>query len=185
MKLINITPQKDKASLIYHKPDTALLRNNDAFYLPEFSEHLSARLALVIRIKKMGKKITERFAHRYYDEISVGINIEASDLIEHCKALQLPWDEGVAFDYSAPIGAFVPKCDYLALILQLDGEPIQQFTSDDINIDQLITEVSHKFTLKIGDLIYLTLPLEGLKLEIDQNITCTLNGQDLLLCSVK
>ena len=185
MKLISITPQKDNASLIYHKPDTALLRNNDAFYLPEFSEHLSARLALVIKIKKMGKKVAERFAHRYYDEITVGINTEAIDLIEHCKTSQLPWDEGVAFDYSAPIGKFISKSDHLELVLQLNGQSIQQFTSDDINIDQLISEVSHKFTLKIGDLIYITLPIKGLKLEIGQNLSTNLNSQNILLCSIK
>lgn len=185
MKIISITPQGNDAPLIYHKPDTALVRNNDAFYLPEFANHFSAHLALVIRIKKMGKKVAERFAHRYYDEIAVGINIEALDLIEQKKASQLPWDEGVAFDYSAPISSFTPKSDKLDITLQLNGENIQQLSSDDIIIDQLIAEVTNKFTLKIGDLIYITLPKEGLKLDIGQQLSTNLNGENMLLCSIK
>lgn len=185
MKLICITPQEGKHSLIYLKPDTALLRNNEAFYLPDFSEQLTGRLALVIKIKKMGKKVAERFSHRYYDEITVGLNIEALDIIERNKKEQLPWDEAVSFDYSAPIGPFIPKSTPFSLTLQCNRVQIQEINTSMINIDQLIAEASSKFTLKIGDFIYITLPTEGQKLEIGQELTASLNGEELLKCSIK
>lgn len=185
MKIISITPKEDNASLIYLKPDTSLLRNNDAFYLPEFSEHISGRLALVIRMKKMGKKIAERFAHRYYEEVTVGLNIEALDIIKHNKKEQLPWDVAVSFDYSAPIAPFVPKSDTLNLTLLCDEQQTQKINTSMINIDQLIAEASAKFTLKIGDLIYITLANTEQKLEIGQCLTASLNNKDLLKCSIK
>jgi len=185
MKLICITPQEDKSSLIYLKPDTALLRNNDALYLPEFSEQLYGRLALVIKMKKMGKKIAERFAHRYYEEVSVGLNIEALDIIARNKEEQLPWDEAVSFDYSAPIGQFIDKKEEVNITLSCDNETIEHWDSSSINIDKMIAEASQKFTLKIGDFIYITLPNQGLKLEIGQELSAQLNEDELLRFSIK
>jgi acylpyruvate hydrolase len=185
MKIICITPQENKPSLIYLKPDTALLRNNDAFYMPDFSEDITARLALVIKVKKMGKKIAERFAHRYYEEVSTGINLEARDLIEHNKAHGLPWDEAVAFDYSAPIGRFISPEEELSLSLECSNEKSQTLPINSTLIKQRIVEVSQKFTLKIGDYIYITLPTQGFKLEIGQELTGNLNGENLLKCTIK
>lgn len=185
MKIICITPQEDKASLIYLKPDTALLRNNDAFYLPDFSDKFSGRIALVVRMKKMGKKIAERFAHRYYDEITVGLSIEATSTIEHCKKEQLPWDEAVSFDYSSPIAPFTKKSDTISLSLLCDQKQCQELDNSIININQLIAEVSSKFTIKIGDLIYITLHNEGHILEIGQEFSAKINGETLLKCSIK
>lgn len=185
MKLICITPQESGASLIYQKPDTALLRNNNAFYLPEFSEHLSARLAYVIKIKKMGKKIAERFAHRYYEEVSVGLNIEALDVLERNKQEQLPWDNAVGFDYSSPIAPFVPKSDTFTLELTAKNQTIQSLNQEDFSVDRVIAEASHTFTLKIGDFIYITLPIEGVKLEIGQYYKVALNEASLLECEIK
>ena len=185
MKLICITPYEHKASLVYLKPDTALLRNNDAFYLPDFSEHMVARLALIIKVKKMGKKIAERFSHRYYDEISIGLNIEAQDIIKKNIEEQLPWDEAVAFDHSAPISPFANKSDATTLTLDCNQKEIQYLDNTLINIDKLIAEASRKFTLKIGDLIYITLPTAGLKLELGQELKASLNGEPRLRCTIK
>ncbi len=185
MKLISITPQEEQPSIIYIKPDTALLRNGDDFYLPEFSEKIEARLALIIKIKKVGKHISEKFSHRYYDDVSIGLNLEASDVLEMNMNAKLPWGNAVAFDYSAPIGQFIKKPESYLLSLNLNDEI---FSSCEINkelIDKCIADTSQHFTLKIGDFIYITLPKNKLQLSIGQKINASLNETNLFKCLIK
>lgn len=184
MKLINAIQHPDY-TLIYHKPDNCLVRNNEAFYLPEFADVFIARMAYVIRIKKIGKQIHPRFSYRYYDEVSVGLNIESKDKLAHLRCNGLPWDEATCFDYSAPLGTFSKKTKESQVQLYVDNELSNELSIDQLNIDQIIADISHRYTLKIGDLVYISLAREDFKLNIGQNISLHLNNKELLQCSIK
>ena len=151
--------------VVFLKPDSALLRNNDAFYLPDFAKSFHHEVELVFKINRLGKNIEERFAHRYYEEVSLGIDFTARDLQDELRGKGLPWEKCKAFDGSAVISNFVSITKYpdvrnLKFKLLVNGEVRQTGNSQDIifNIDQIIAHVSKYFTLKIGDLIYTGTP---------------------------
>ncbi len=184
MKIVNITPRKANSSLIYLKPDTTLLRNNEAFYSPEFSHFITARPALVVKLKKPGKKVAQRFAPRYYEMISAGLSLEASDVLEENCRLHLPWDRAVSFDNSAPLGDFLRATNTFKLTWQKDEKRIRSFTQDDFDIAQSIAEVTAVFTLKIGDLLYICPDEERVQVEAGQVFHLDINGVDLLRCKI-
>lgn len=150
--------------VIFQKPDTALLRENAPFFIPEFTQDVHFEVELVVKIKKMGKFIPVQFAHTYYDEISLGIDFTARDLQSKLKAKGLPWEKSKGFDHSAVIGKFLPKTDFdltnLNFRLEKNGEVVQQGNSQQMinSIDQIISHVSEYFTLKVGDYIYTGTP---------------------------
>lgn len=152
--------------VIFMKPDSALLRNNDPFYIPEFSRELHYECELVVRIKRLGSHIDTRFANRYYDEIGLGIDFTARDLQNKLKEKGLPWEKSKAFDRSAVISAeFLPKTclpDMNAIKFELKKNGVTVQLGDSAMmlypIDELISHVSKYFTLKIGDLIYTGTP---------------------------
>ncbi|PWD98199.1 fumarylacetoacetate hydrolase family protein [Marinilabilia rubra] len=151
--------------VIFSKPDTALLRNNDPFFIPDFAESFHYEVEIVVRINRLGKNIEEQFAHRYYDEIGLGIDFTARDLQDKLKQKGLPWEKCKAFDHSAVISNFVRKEEYqdlnnLKFHLDINGETRQKGNTHDMifNIDQIISHVSKYFTLKIGDFIYTGTP---------------------------
>jgi 2-keto-4-pentenoate hydratase/2-oxohepta-3-ene-1,7-dioic acid hydratase in catechol pathway len=148
----------------YHfmKPDSALQKNNKPFFIPDFTQSVSVSLHPVIHISKLGKNIAERFAYRYYDSITTGLDITASDLLQKCKENALPWEVSCAFDASAIIGNFLSvekfqSIETLHLKLNCDGNTVQQDTLScfQMNIDQIIADISRYYTLKTGDLIYM------------------------------
>ncbi len=146
----------------YMKPDSALQKNNKPFFIPDFTQSISVSLHPVIRISKLGKNIAERFAYRYYDGITAGLEITASDLLQKCKENSLPWEVSCGFDGSAVIGDFLPTDKFqslstLHLQLNCDNSPIQQdiLSYYQLNIDQIIAKVSRYYTMKTGDLIYM------------------------------
>lgn len=104
--------EKPESPVVFIKPDTALLRNNDAFYYPEFSKDIHYEVEIVLKINREGKYIDESFAHKYFDEVGIGIDFTARDLQNQCKAKGLPWEIAKAFNHSAPISNFVSKTDY-------------------------------------------------------------------------
>jgi 2-keto-4-pentenoate hydratase/2-oxohepta-3-ene-1,7-dioic acid hydratase in catechol pathway len=147
------------------KPDSALLRNNDPFFLPDFAQSFHHEVEIVVRINRLGKNIEERFATRYYDEIALGIDFTARDLQEKLRGKGLPWEKAKAFDQSAVLSPFVSKEQYtdlnnLNFHLDINGETRQQGNTRNMifSIDQIIAHVSKYFTLKIGDLIYTGTP---------------------------
>ncbi|WP_462319162.1 fumarylacetoacetate hydrolase family protein [Marinilabilia sp.] len=151
--------------VIFSKPDTALLRNNDPFFIPDFAESFHHEVEIVVRINRLGKNIEEQFANRYYDEIGLGIDFTARDLQDKLKSKGLPWEKCKAFDSSAVISNFVSKEKFqdlnnLNFHLDINGEIRQKGNTRDMifNIDQLISHVSKYFTLKIGDFIYTGTP---------------------------
>ena len=116
--------------VFFMKPDTALLKDSEPFYYPDFTKDLHHEIEIVIKINKVGKHIDEQFAHKYYDEIGLGIDFTARDLQAQCKAKGLPWEKAKAFDASAPIGKFVSKAslgnlDDISFELKINGESRQ------------------------------------------------------------
>ncbi|SFD86782.1 fumarylacetoacetate hydrolase family protein [Thermophagus xiamenensis] len=151
--------------VVFLKPDSALLRNNDPFFLPDFAKSFHHEVEIVVRINRVGKCIEERFAHRYYDEIGLGIDFTARDLQDDLRKKGLPWEKSKAFDNSAVISKFVkketlPDINHLNFRLEVNDEVRQKGNTSDMlfSIDQIIAHVSKYFMLKIGDLIYTGTP---------------------------
>lgn len=151
--------------IIFMKPDTALLRENKPFYLPDFAKFFHYEVELVIKISKMGKNIEPKFANRYYEEIGLGVDFTARDLQYELREKGLPWELAKGFDNSAVISDFLPKTDFenlenINFSLLLNNEVKQQGCSSDMisSIDEIVSYVSKFFTLKIGDLIYTGTP---------------------------
>lgn len=152
--------------VLFMKPDTALLRNNDPFYIPDWSKDVHHEIELIVRIKRLGKNIAKEFAHRYYDEIGIGIDFTARDVQNSLKDKGLPWEKAKAFDHSAVIcPEFVPVSELsdrnaIHFSLEKNGETVQNGDSSLMifPIDDLIAHISKYFTLKIGDLIYTGTP---------------------------
>jgi 2-keto-4-pentenoate hydratase/2-oxohepta-3-ene-1,7-dioic acid hydratase in catechol pathway len=152
--------------VLFMKPDSALLRNNDPFYIPDWSNDMHHEIELIVRICKVGKSIEKRFAHRYYKEIGIGIDFTARDLQNALKDKGLPWEKSKAFDHSAVIctefvsvGSF-PDRNSIHFRLEKNGQIVQEGDSALMifSIDDIISHVSKYFTLKIGDLIYTGTP---------------------------
>ncbi len=151
--------------VVFMKPDSAILPKGNAFFIPEFSENVQHEIELVVRIDRLGKHIEERFAHRYYSEITLGIDFTARDLQQKLKDKGLPWEKAKAFDGSAFIGPWLNKekissLENLQFSLKKNGEIVQKGNTADMlfSVDRLIAELSKYFTLKIGDIIYTGTP---------------------------
>ena len=151
--------------VFFMKPDTALLKDGEPFYYPEFTKDLHHEIEIVIKINKVGKHIEEQFAHKYYDEIGLGIDFTARDLQAQCKAKGLPWEKAKAFDASAPLGKFVSKSQLgnlsdISFELKINGESRQVGNTKDLlfSFDKVIAYISKFVTLKVGDLIYTGTP---------------------------
>jgi 2-keto-4-pentenoate hydratase/2-oxohepta-3-ene-1,7-dioic acid hydratase in catechol pathway len=151
--------------VVFLKPASALLRNNDPFYIPDFAQSFHYEVEIVVRINRLGKHIEERFAHRYYDEVGLGIDFTARDLQDELRAKGLPWEKCKAFDSSAAISQFVNKNNYpslqnLQFRLEVNSEVRQNGNSSNMifSIDRIIEHVSRYFTLKTGDYIFTGTP---------------------------
>ncbi|GET21117.1 fumarylacetoacetate hydrolase family protein [Prolixibacter denitrificans] len=150
----------------FMKPDSALLLRNRPFYIPDFSNEIHHEVELVVKIGRLGKNIQEKFAHRYYDEIGLGVDFTARDIQRECKAKGLPWEKAKGFDSSAVLSnEFIAKSELgdvnnIAFSMKKNGEVVQDGNSSDMlfNIDKIIAYVSQFMTLKMGDLIYTGTP---------------------------
>lgn len=176
--------------VFFMKPDTALLKEVD-FYLPDFTKDLHHEIELVVKISKAGKHIEEQFAHKYYEEIGLGIDFTARDIQQQCKEKGLPWEKAKAFDNSAPIGKFVNKSELdlnnINFTLSLNGVTKQTANSSDLifSFDKVISYVSRFITLKTGDLIYTGTP-EGVgAVKIGDTLEGALNGVTFLNLNIK
>lgn len=151
---------------IFMKSDSSLLKDGKPFFIPDFSSEIHYETELVVKIDRLGKNIAERFAHRYYSEVTVGIDFTARDLQRRLREQGLPWEISKAFDNSAVIGTFIPleeagNVNQLSFHLDMNGKTVQQGNTADMlfSVDQIIANVSRFFTLKIGDLIYTGTPV--------------------------
>lgn len=151
--------------VIFCKPDSSILKNKSAFFIPSFSKDVHHEIELVVKISRLGKKIAPKFAHRYYEEIGLGIDFTARDLQAKLKSKGLPWTLAKGFDGSAPLGDFIskdllPAVDNINFRMEKNGTIVQQGNSGLMlfGIDQLIAHLSQYFTLKTGDLIFTGTP---------------------------
>ena len=151
--------------VVFMKPDSAVLLKQHPFVIPEFSNDIHHEIEIIVKINKVGKYIEPQFAHKYYDEISVGIDFTARDLQQKLKDKGLPWEKAKAFDGSAVIGDFLPKNSFSSLVnikfeLTNNGVSAQKGDSSLMlwKIDEIISYVSQFFTLKIGDIIFTGTP---------------------------
>lgn len=160
-----VSTEKPERPVIFMKPDTAVLREGEPFYLPDFSNEMHYETEVVVRISKMGKNIARKFANRYYDAIGIGIDFTARDLQRQFKQAGDPWDLCKGFDNSTPLSRFIPKeelpdFDKLKFHLLLNGKQVQTGATADMffSIDEIIEYVSKFVTLKVGDVIFTGTP---------------------------
>lgn len=177
--------------IIFLMPDTALLKNNEAFYYPSFTKDIHHEIELVVKISKEGKNIQEKFAHKYYDEIGLGIDFTARDLQQQAKEEGLPWTLAKGFNGSAPVSEFVSKTDFddinnISFTLIINGELRQSGTTADMvfSIDYLIAYVSQFITLKKGDLIYTGTPKGVGSIVVGDKLEGFLENKPMLTCEI-
>lgn len=181
-----------ESPVIFLKPDTAVLKGNKPFYIPDFSSDIHYELEVVLKIAKEGKHISEKFAHKYYEELGLGIDFTARDIQTVHKAKGLPWELAKAFDHSAAISNFIPKTELedlynLPFELKINGDSRQNGNTRDIlfSFEKIIAFVSRYITLKKGDLIFTGTP-EGVgQVKQGDRLEAWLQGQQLLGFDIK
>ncbi|TVR72607.1 MAG: FAA hydrolase family protein [Marinilabiliales bacterium] len=188
-ELNNPVPEKP---VFFLKPDTSLVLNNRPFFYPDFSSNIHHEVEIVIRINRLGRNIDQRFAHRYYDEITAGIDFTARDLQDRCKEKGLPWEISKAFDNSAPLGRFVKKSETgdpgnIPIRLDINGKTVQEGSSSQMifSFDHIISYISQFITLKIGDLIFTGTPAGVGPVSVGDRLQAWLNDEMLLDFYVK
>jgi 2-keto-4-pentenoate hydratase/2-oxohepta-3-ene-1,7-dioic acid hydratase in catechol pathway len=188
-ELENERPQEP---VIFLKPDTSLLLKNQPFFIPAFSEDVHYEVEVLVRINRIGKHIQEKFSHKYYDEIGLGIDFTARDLQAKLKAKGLPWEKAKAFDGAAVVGAWVskselPNVDDLNFQMKKNNEIVQSGTTSLMlwKIDEIISYVSQFFTLKIGDIIFTGTPAGVGKVSENDILEGSLEGRKMFSIKVK
>ena len=178
--------------VIFTKPDTALVRNNQPFYFPDFSNDIHYEVELVLQLCKMGKNINEKFAHTYYDAIGLGIDFTARDLQTKAKDKGLPWALAKGFDGSAPVSEFLPLSDFqdinnINFSLNVDGQVKQQGNSSLMlfSFNQIISYISKFITLRSGDLIFTGTPKGVGPIKIGNKLAGYIEDQKLLNVEIK
>lgn len=173
--------------IIFMKSDSSLLKDGKPFFIPDFSSDIHYETELVVKIDRLGKNIAERFAHRYYNEVTVGIDFTARDLQNRLRAEGLPWEISKAFDNSAVIGSFIPveeagEIQSIPFHLDINDQKVQEGNTADMlfTVDQIIAYVSRFFTLKIGDLIFTGTPAGVGPVKIGDHLQGYLGDRKLL-----
>ena len=180
--------QENKEPVIFMKPDSAILKDGKPFFLPDFSNEVHYETEVVVRICRLGKHIAPRFAHRYYDAVTVGIDFTARDLQRRFREAGNPWELCKGFDNSAAIGTFVPlgqvggDVQRLVFHLDIDGQTVQRGCTADMlfRVDDIIAYVSRFMTLKIGDLLFTGTPVGVGPVSIGQHLQGYLGDEKLL-----
>lgn len=188
-ELHNMRPSEP---VIFLKPDSSILPKKIPFFIPDFSSDIHYEVELLVKINKVGKHIDKKFAHKYYEEIGLGIDFTARDLQQQLKEKGLPWERAKAFDGSAVIGKWVSKktiqdIDNVNFSLQVNDKVVQHGNTSHMlwKVDEIIEYVSKYFTLKIGDIIFTGTP-EGVgKVFVNDTLTGFLEKEKLFSINVK
>lgn len=185
--------EKPTDPVVFLKPDTALLLKKQAFFIPPWTDDVHHEVEVVIKINRVGKYIDQKFAHKYYEEIGLGIDFTARDVQQQLKEKGLPWEKAKAFDGAAVISeqfinkSELPEMDQIDFqlfkngVLQQDGNTSHMLWK----IDEIIAYVSQFFTLKIGDLIYTGTPAGVSRVQENDLLTGVLHGKQLFEVRVK
>ena len=179
--------------VVFTKADSSLLSGGKPFFIPSYTQRCEYETELCVRISHLGRSIPERFAHRYYNEVTVGIDFTARDLQEKLRAKGLPWDLCKGFDGSAVIGEWVPVSRYAQGVQNLNfhlcrnGEQVQTGCTADMmfGVDRLVSFISQYFTLKTGDIIFTGTPVGVGPVSIDDHLEGYLEGEKVLDFNVK
>jgi len=176
-----------KEPLFFMMPDSAILKNNQPFFYPDFSNEIHFEVEIVVRLNRLGKNIAPEFAYRYYNEIGIGIDFTARDLQKKCKEKGLPWEIAKSFDGAAPVSNFIlleklGDINNINFRLDLNGKTVQQGNTKEMifSTDQLIAYVSKFITIKIGDLLFTGTPAGVGPVKIGDRLTAYIEGEKLL-----
>lgn len=176
-----------KEPVIFMKPDSALLKDGKPFFIPDFSKEVHYETELVVRINRLGKNIAQRFASRYYDAVTVGIDFTARDLQRELRSAGNPWEISKGFDNSAAIGNFIPVEKFadiqnIGFHLDINGKTVQQGNTKDMlfRVDRIIEYISQFFTLKIGDLLFTGTPVGVGPVNIGEHLQGYLENEKVL-----
>ncbi len=183
--------ERPENPVVFLKPDSAILPRKNPFFIPTFSNDVHYEVEVLVKINKVGKHIETKFAHKYYDEVGLGIDLTARDVQQQCKEKGLPWEKAKAFDGSAVIGEFYPKEDFdlenLKFQLLKNDQVVQDGNTNAMlwTTDELISYVSQYFTLKKGDIIFTGTP-EGVgSVAVNDVLTGTINDKQAFQIKVK
>lgn len=186
-KELDGTLYKPEAPVIFTKADSALLKDHKPFFIPDWSKQVDYETEIVVRICRLGKSIPERFAHRYYDAVTVGIDFTARDIQKPMREKGLPWDLFKGFDGSAAIGEWIPvekfrSVQALHFHLDINGKTVQEGCTSDMlfRIDEIIAYISRFFTLKTGDILYTGTPAGIGPVHIDDHLEGYLEDRKVL-----
>jgi len=178
--------------LVFLKADSALLKKNKPFFLPDFSANIQYEAEIVLRISRLGKTVAEKYAHRYYDSITLGIDMTARDLQASLSSSGMPWEISKSFDGSAPLGEFIPvneagDLNKLSFRLEKNGACVQNGNTGNLifGFDRIISHVSRFFTLKTGDLIFTGTPAGVGRVKRDDRLTGYIGDRRLIDCVIK
>ncbi|OFY67805.1 MAG: 2-hydroxyhepta-2,4-diene-1,7-dioate isomerase [Bacteroidetes bacterium RBG_13_43_22] len=178
--------------IVFLKPDSSILKNNKPFFLPGFSTMIQYEAEVVIKISKLGKGISPKFAHRYFNELTIGIDITARDIQNRNSAAGLPWELSKCFDGAAPLGKFIPVSSAgdlknLDFRLEINDKIVQQGNTSDMifGLNEIIAYVSRFFTLKTGDLIFTGTPSGVGPLRKNDNLVAFLGDEPVLDFMIK
>jgi 2-keto-4-pentenoate hydratase/2-oxohepta-3-ene-1,7-dioic acid hydratase in catechol pathway len=183
--------EKPSEPIIFTKPDTSLIKNNQSFYFPSFTNEINYEVEILVKIDREGKSIAEKFAHKYYQEIGIGIDFTAKDIIEKLKKEGLPWDLAKGFNGAAPVSDFISKdqFDLNNINFSLKQNGIQKQVGNTKNmfysIDAIIAYISQYFTLKKGDIIFTGTPSGIGPIAINDHLEAYIEDQKLLEVHVK
>jgi 2-keto-4-pentenoate hydratase/2-oxohepta-3-ene-1,7-dioic acid hydratase in catechol pathway len=184
--------ERPSEPVLFLKPDTAILLKKQPFFIPDFSTDVHHEVEILVKINRIGKHIDKKFAHKYYDEIGLGIDFTARDLQSKLKEKGLPWEKAKGFDGSAVIGKFLPKStfnsvDNIEFSLHKNGAEVQKGNTALLlwKIDELIEYISKYFTLKIGDIIFTGTPAGVGKVNANDSLTGFINNKEVFSVKVK
>ncbi|MBT8321151.1 MAG: fumarylacetoacetate hydrolase family protein [Eudoraea sp.] len=187
-----LSNERPSEPVVFIKPDSAVLPKEQDFFIPEFSNDVHYEVELLVRIKKVGKHIQSRFAHKYYDEIGLGIDFTARDLQKSLKEKGLPWEKAKGFDGAAVIGKWVPKTalphvDNLHFALHKNGQPVQEGHTAKMlwKVDELISYVSTFFMLKKGDILFTGTPAGVGRVKPNDYLSGTLEGEEMFSINIQ
>ncbi len=185
--IVELNNAKPEYPVIFMKPDSALLKNNKPFFLPDFSNEIHYETELIIQIDRLGKNISRKFAPRYYSKIGLGIDFTARDIQRRDRAQGYPWELAKAFDGSAVVSEMYPIEEFgelhsLNFHLDIDGKTVQRGNSANMifKVDEIIEYVSRFFTLKIGDIIFTGTPVGVGKVSVGNHLEGYLKEHKLL-----
>jgi|UniRef100_UPI004048D1FA 2-keto-4-pentenoate hydratase/2-oxohepta-3-ene-1,7-dioic acid hydratase in catechol pathway len=189
--IAELANERPESPVVFLKPDSAILPNKNPFFIPPFSDDVHYEVEVLVKINKVGKHIETKFAHKYYDEIGLGIDFTARDVQAKCKEKGLPWEKAKAFDGSAVVGDFYSKDEFdlenISFQLDKNGSIVQDGNTSSMlwKIDELISYVSQYFTLKKGDILYTGTPAGVGRVEEDDVLTGIIAGKQAFQIRVK